>query len=59
MAHEEEVPTFVLRADDRAAPLALHAYANAASMYGLPYEEAVKIRNLAADFVRWRNQKTS
>lgn len=54
----DDMPTFVLRADDRAAPLALHAYAEAASMYGMPYEESSKIRQMAAEFVRWRNKNT-
>lgn len=52
----DEMPIFVLRADDRAAPMALHAYAEAASMYGKSYEETTRIRELAADFVRWRNR---
>lgn len=55
----DEMPTFVLRADDRAAPLALHAYAEAASMYGMPYEGTSKIRQMAADFVRWRREQES
>jgi len=56
MTDEEDEPVFILRASDRAAPLALHAYADAASMYGMPYEETTKIRQMAADLVRWRTK---
>lgn len=54
---EEEEPTFVLKASDPAAPLALHAYADAASMYGKSYKETSEIRGMAADFVRWRHKQ--
>lgn len=54
---DEEVPKFVLYANDPAAPLALHAYASAASMYGKSYEYCQAIHNMAADFVRWRKEQ--
>lgn len=51
-----EWPFFVLAASDPATPLALHAYAEAAAMYGMDFEYVQDIRLLAAEFVRWRNE---
>lgn len=49
-----EWPFFVIAASDPAAPLTLHAYADAASMYGMDYEYARQIHLMAAEFVQWR-----
>lgn len=51
-----EWPFFVIAATDPAAPAALHAYADAASMYGMDYEYSRDIHELAAEFVRWRRE---
>ena len=45
-----EWPFFVM-----AAPLALHAYADAATMYGMDYEYARDIHHLASEFVQWQH----
>lgn len=50
-----EWPYFVISAADPAAPAALHAYATAAHTFGMDYEYAQDIHNLAGEFVRWRN----
>lgn len=49
-------PYFVIAAADPAAPLALHAYADAATMYGMDYEYARDLHQLAAEFFRWRKE---
>lgn len=49
-----EWPFFVIAASDPAAPQALHAYADAATMYGMDYEYARDIRQMAVEFVQWR-----
>lgn len=51
-----EWPFFVIAASDPAAPGALHGYADAAAMYGLDYEYIKDVRELAAQFVQWRNE---
>lgn len=54
-----EWPFFVIAASDPAAPLALHAYADASTMYGMDYEYARDIHQLAAEFVQWRKDHTT
>lgn len=47
-------PFFVIAATDPAAPKALHAYAEAAAEHGMDPEYVRDVRNLAAEFSRWR-----
>lgn len=47
-------PFFVIAASDPAAPKALHAYADAAAEHGMDPEYVRDVRNLAAEFSRWR-----
>lgn len=49
-----EWPYFVLGAADPAAPAAIHAYAEKASLLGMDRQYVKDLHELAISFIRWR-----